>query len=144
MPKPRDVPPVLFESGASVVSGHTQAGEAGHVFRTSSPGTLLLAAGLLRMQAQAASNPKRARAFRTTELVAREREQIHTKVRYRNRNLADGLDGVGVTPGAMCSGDGRNLSHGLQGTDFVVRVHHADQRGITTRGGRERCVNGSR
>ncbi len=51
------------------------------------------------------------------------------------RELAGGLDGVGVEESAGGVGDGGEFGDGLDDAGLVVREHDADEFGVGTEGG---------
>ena len=90
----------------------------------------MLAAGQQRLHARAALDPERPGAFRAVEFVRRQGEQIDAERAHVDRNFARRLHGVGVHQRATFVGDRRDIGDRLNGSDFVIGVHHRDERGV--------------
>ena len=64
--------------------------------------------------------------------MAGEGQHIHTQRLDIHRNMTDGLNRIGVEPGAMGMSDGGQLCNGLYGSDLIIGQHNGNQRGILT------------
>ena len=68
-------------------------------------------------------------AFRPVKLVPREAEKVHSQGLNIHRDLACGLDAVGVKECAAGVGQGRQFRQGLDGAGFVIGQHDAHETG---------------
>ena len=76
----------------------------------------------------------RAGALRPVKLVRRERQQVDAEAGHVDGNLAHRLHGIGVKKCAFFVREPGQLRHGLDGANFVVGVHHRDERGLVGQG----------
>ena len=113
----------LFQSGR-------HAHDAGNVLGTCSLALLLRAALDQVREDDAALGVEQADALRAVELVGGEGEHVDVVVYDVDRNVADGLDRVGVEEDACFAADRADLTDWLDGADLVVRVHDRDQAGL--------------
>ena len=91
--------------------------------------------------ARAALDPERARPLGPVELVRRERQQIDAERPRVDRNLRHRLHGVGVEERAARVRERRQFGNRLDGADFVIGVHHRDERRLV---GQRRLERGRR
>ena len=78
-------------------------------------------------QSGAAADIKDTNAFGRVNLVARKREQIHTKCLNIHLQFTNGLYGIGVARDAMCLCDFTDLRERLDRAVFVIDVHDGDK-----------------
>ncbi len=106
-----------------------EAYDARHVLRAGADSALLPSAPCPRDELDPLADVERADPFRSVNLVRRRAGEIGTDFANRQRQLAERLYRIRVEqrPGLMRGL--RQLPNGLNGADFVVDVHHADQRG---------------
>ena len=90
-----------------------------------------------------APDPERARPLWSVELVARQREQVDAERPDIDRNLASGLDRIGMKERAVRVRDAGQFVDRLHRADLVVRVHHRHDRGHRCRS-RPRAPRASR
>src|SRR5207237_10059765 len=72
---------------------------------------------------------ERADALRTIQLVGRQAQEVDPHRLDIERDLAGGLRGVAVEPGAPGMGERGDLGERLYYADLVVHRHDRDQRG---------------
>ena len=93
-------------------------------------------------QADVAADEERADALGGVDLVAGEGEEVNVFEwafgAEIERELAGGLDGVGVEESAGGVGDGGEFGDGLGDAGLVVREHDADEPGV----GADGCLQG--
>ena len=112
------------------LGGRAEPDDAGHVLGAGAAIALLPAAGHERQQPHALAQPQRADAFRSVELVRRDRQQIDAQRLHVDRNLAGGLHRVGVKQRTVRLGDRGELRDRLNRADLVVGVHHRHERRV--------------
>ena len=81
----------------------------------------------------AAADVQRADTLGAVDLVAGEREHVDVVLLHVDRDLADGLDGVGVEEDALLVAELADLGDGLDDADLVVGVHDGDEDGLVGR-----------
>src|SRR5215510_658337 len=82
-----------------------------------------------RLQASALANIKSANALRRIELMAGQRQQIHTKLINAHRDHACRLRRIGVAENAVFTRNTSNLGDRLQRPDLIVGVHYRNKYG---------------
>ncbi len=115
-----------------------EAGDARHVLGAGAAAPFVLAAGHRGGHAGAALDPERSRSLWTVELVRRERQQVDAQRPDVDGNFPDGLHRIGMEHGAARVRDPGQLRDWLDGTDFVIGVHHGDQRRVVGQRARQR------
>ena|SRR5438067_6579082 len=103
----------LTKASHSNLSGTTEADNARQVLCTCTPLSFMIAAKKERLNQGPAPNVQGPSSLRTMKLVSRNGKQITADLVYINRNLARGLDCVGVKINVGLSSDPPNLLHWL-------------------------------
>ena len=102
----------------------------GHVQRARAHAALVTAAVDQRREQHAriaAPHVERADALRSVHLVGGHRGQVDLQLVHVERNLADGLHGVGVEENALLLRDRADLGDRLNHADLVVGGHDRDE-----------------
>jgi len=127
----RRQPPALFRHLARRdARRHSHSDDAGDVFGPGAAAAFLASAGQDRHHPQAAPNPERTDALGPVELVRRHRQHVHAERLDVDRDLAGRLDRIRVKQRAPLVRGARQLCDRLNRPDFVVRVHHRDDRRV--------------
>ncbi len=109
---------------------NADSGDAGYILGTGAAAGFLAAAIEEVPGRNALADIQRANALGGIELMAGEREHIHAQLFYIYGDRTNGLHGIGVEPDLMGMRHGSQLFDRLNGADFVVGHHDADERGI--------------
>jgi hypothetical protein len=120
----------LREPGGGEFEGFAKAYDGGYVFGSGAALAFVCAAVEHGGEADVAADEEDSDAFGGVDLVAGESEEVDVLERAFGREiereLARGLDGVGVEEGAGGVGDGGEFGDGLDDAGLVIRVHDAD------------------
>ncbi|SIK04095.1 Uncharacterised protein [Mycobacteroides abscessus subsp. abscessus] len=106
--------------------GHTEC--TGHILGAGAQPVLLRTSTRHRQQPMPAADQQRTYSAWAAELVCRHRH--HGGAHYRQIQLPRGVDRVSVEGHPRLPGDIGDLPNRLNGTGFVVGVHHRYQRGV--------------
>jgi hypothetical protein len=87
-----------------------------------------------RLKFEASPDIQRADAFRSVELVTGDRQHIHAEFVHLGRYFSDRLGCIGVKVDSMPPRDRTDFRKRLDGADFVVGVHDADQQSLRSNG----------
>ena len=107
-----------------------QANDARNIFSAGAAIAFVMAAVELRFERRAGANVERANSLGTVNFVRGNGEQIHAEAIYVERQLSRGLHRVTMKANIGFGGDAADFLDGLDGAEFVVGVHHADENGF--------------
>ncbi len=105
-----------------------EANDTGDIFRTGALFPLLLPAMQIGQELRPFADIQRADSLGAVDFMRGKRHQIHAEVSDIEWCLSQRLHGICVKVCAKFLDNLRNLPNWLNGTDFVVRVHHRHQR----------------
>src|SRR5262249_29069758 len=112
---------------ARKLAGLAEAGREQRALGTCAAAMLVPAAVKQRLNRHAIAHEQGADALGGIGLVAGNRQKIDAELIHLDRNLADGLGGVGVKQHGAFMGDAGAILNRLDGSDLVVGVHDADE-----------------
>ena len=131
----------VLQPGLRDLGGFAEAYDSGYVFGSGAALALVGAAVHHRGEADVAADEEDADTLGGVHLVAGDGEEIDVLEwavgAEVDRDLAGGLDGVGVEEGSGGMGDGGECGDGLDDAGLVVREHDADEFGVGADGGDE-------
>ena len=78
------------------------------------------------------ANVQSADAFGSIEFVSADRVEVHAQFVDVDGDAPGSLHAVAVHNGLCLVGDGRDLTDRLDGAEFIVGVHDADEHGVRT------------
>ena len=81
----------------------------------------------LRLKRSSGANVQRANALGSVNFVRGDGKQIHSETVHVERHLPRRLHRVTMEVNVSLGGDSANFLNRLNGAEFVVRMHHADQ-----------------
>src|ERR1044072_2981743 len=90
-----------------------------------------------RFEREAPAYEEGTNTLRRIEFVARDREQIHAKVVYAGRDLADRLRRISVKEDTAVAGDTAAFPDRLDRAHLVVGIHDADEERVRRNGAAE-------
>ena len=120
--------PQGFDIQMSFLRHGGKAGNAGEILGAGAAAQFLAAAMNERIKRQAVAHDKRAGAHWAAELVGGDGHQIDAEQAKIDRDLAEGLNRIGMNQAPVRMGKGHDLAQRLNDARLVVGEHHADQR----------------
>src|SRR3990172_1063688 len=127
VPERGDVAHPAGDLRGSDLRGLAQAHESGNILRSGASAVFLDAAFDLGLDPHVFANIERRRSLWPVELVARERERVHTEGLHVHRDPSRGGDRVGMEQHTLFAGNGADLLDRLYRADLIVRVHDGDK-----------------
>ena len=113
-----------------LLQGGGHGADPGDILRAGPPAALLRPAFNQRGEAYAALCIQEAHTFGTVKLVGGGGEEVNVVFDDTDRNMADGLNGIGVEQDILFPADFSDLPDRLDGADFIVGIHDGHKAGI--------------
>ncbi len=123
---------LTFERRPNERRRHSQPDETRHVLGARPAISLVSPASEDRREPDTAADPECAGALGRVELVAGKRQKIDTERPHIDRQLSDGLHGIGVEQGPMRMRDVGQSRDGLHRANLVVGVHDGHDRDVVS------------